>query len=79
MARRKADGIPTDMSRRIDICEETPLKVVEHEGRFEEIPMTLVPTTGDSSKALAGMFEKVTAENLHCEVDSGSAVGRESW
>jgi antitoxin component of MazEF toxin-antitoxin module len=79
MARRKAYGIPTDMSLRIDICEGTPLRVVEHEGRFEVIPMKLVPATADHLQALAGLLEHVTAENLHCEVDTGPNVGRESW
>jgi antitoxin component of MazEF toxin-antitoxin module len=67
------------MCRRLDISEGTPLRVVEHEGRFEVIPMKLVPATEDHSQALADLLGGVTAESLHGEFDTGSAIGRESW
>jgi antitoxin component of MazEF toxin-antitoxin module len=77
--RRRVVVLPPDMCQRLNISEGTPLRVVEHEGRFEVIPMKLVPATEDHSQALACLLENVTAENLHCEVDTGPNVGRESW
>jgi antitoxin component of MazEF toxin-antitoxin module len=77
--RRRVVVLPPDLCRRLDITEGTPLRVVEHEGRFEVIPMKLVPASDDHSSALAGLLGEVTAENLHSEVDTGYAVGRESW
>jgi antitoxin component of MazEF toxin-antitoxin module len=77
--RRRVVVLPADMCRRLGISEGTPLRVVEHEGRFEVIPMRLVPATEDHTQALADLLAGVTALCLHRETGTGPAVGQESW
>jgi antitoxin component of MazEF toxin-antitoxin module len=77
--RRRVVILPPDMCRRLGISEGTPLRVVEHEGRFEVIPMRLVPATEDHTQALADLLAGVTALCLHRETGTGPAVGQESW
>jgi len=41
--------------------------------------MRLVPVREDTSRALAALLGRVTPGNTHGEIDTGPAVGRESW
>ncbi len=77
--KRKVLTLPADLCRRMGIKEGTPLRLVEYEGRFEVIPMQLVPAVDDRAEALAQLLSKVTRENIHGEIDTGPPVGRESW
>jgi antitoxin component of MazEF toxin-antitoxin module len=71
--------LPADLCRRLGIGEGTPLRVIETAGRFEVIPMKLVPAMESHSDELAILLAGVAAENLHGETDTGPAVGRETW
>jgi antitoxin MazE len=77
--KRQVLTLPKDLCRRLGIREGTPLRIVEHQGRFEVIPMRLVPASEDTSKALATLLARVTPENIHGEIDTGPAVGGEAW
>ncbi len=76
---RRVLVLPADLCRRLGIGEGTPLRLVEFDGRFEVIPMRLVPAHEDGSRALAALLGQVNPENTPGEIDTGSAVGRESW
>ena len=76
---RRVVVLPADLCRRLSISEGTPLRLVEHESHFEVIPMRLVPAMESTSYALDSLLAGVTPENIHGEVDTGPAVGRESW
>jgi antitoxin component of MazEF toxin-antitoxin module len=76
---RQVLTLPKDLCRRLGIRVGTPLRIVEHEGRFEVIPMRLVPASEDTSKVLAGLLAQVTPETIHGEIDTGPAVGGEAW
>jgi hypothetical protein len=76
---RRVVVLPADLRRRLGISERTPLRLIEHDSHFEFIPMRLVPATEIVSNALASLLAGVTPENIHGEVDTGPAVGRESW
>jgi len=77
--KRQVLTLPKDLCRRLGIMEGTPLRIVEHEGRFEVMPMRLVPASEDNARALATLLDRVTAENVHGEIDMGPAVGGEIW
>jgi antitoxin MazE len=76
---RRVVVLPADLCRRLAISEGTPLRIVEHDAHFEVIPMRLVPATEGTSYSLDSLLAGVTPENIHGEVDTGPAVGRESW
>jgi antitoxin MazE len=76
---RRVVVLPADLCRRLGISEGTPLRLIEHDSHFEVIPMRLVPATESASDALASLLAGVTPENIHGEIDTGPAVGRESW
>jgi antitoxin MazE len=70
--------LPADLCRRLGISEGTPLRLVEHD-HTSVIPMCLVPATEGTSVALDSLLVGATPENIHGEIDTGPAVGRESW
>ena len=76
---RRVVVLPSDLCQRLAIDEGTPLRLIEHDGYFEVIPMRLVAAHDDSARALDALLDRVTTENLHTEVETGPAVGRESW
>ena len=77
--KRQVLTLPKDLCRRLNIDEGTPLRIVEHEGHFEVIPMRLVPASEATSKNLEALLARVTPENIHREIDTGPAVGEEAW
>jgi antitoxin MazE len=77
--KRQVLTLPKELCRRLGIREGTPLRIVEHEGRFEVIPMRLVPASEDPAYALATLLAQVTPQNIHGEIDTGPPVGEEAW
>ena len=77
--KRQVLTLPKELCRRLGIKEGTPLRIVEHEGRFEVIPMRLVPASEDPAYALATLLAQVTPQNIHGEIDTGPPVGEEAW
>ena len=76
---RRVVVLRADLCRRLGIREGTPLRLIEHDSHFEVIPMRLVPATESASNVLASLLAGGTPEDIHGEIDTGPAVGRESW
>ena len=65
--------IPKSFAEDIGLQKETPVEVSLADGKLVITPVTAPELT--LKQLLAG----VTKENLHHEVDTGSAVGNEAW
>jgi len=65
--------IPKSFADEVGIQKETPVEVSLADGKIVVTPVTKPKLT------LEQLLSKVTKENLHHEVDTGSAVGNETW
>jgi antitoxin component of MazEF toxin-antitoxin module len=72
--------LPSDLRKRLQIEENTPLQIQEEPGGFSVRVMRLVPTSvGAGAVSLDDLLTDVTPDNLHKEADMGPAIGREAW
>jgi antitoxin component of MazEF toxin-antitoxin module len=53
----------------------TPPKLIQDKDK----PTSISPPSHTSTAELSELLARVTPENLHAEVSTGKAVGRESW
>ena len=65
--------IPKAFADEVGLQKETPVEVSLADGKIIVTPVT------KSKLTLEQLLSKVTKENLHHEVDTGSAVGNETW
>ena len=65
--------IPKSFADEVGIQKETAVEVSITEGKLVITPVTKPKLT------LKQLLANVTKENLHHEVDTGSAVGNETW
>ena len=65
--------IPKSFANEVGIQKETSVDVSLADGKLIITPVTKPKLT------LRQLLAKVTKENLHHEVDTGSAVGNEKW
>jgi len=65
--------IPKSFAEEVGLRRETPVEVALADGKLVITPVTAPELT--LKQLLAG----ITKENLHHEVDTGSAVGNEAW
>jgi len=65
--------IPKSFADEVGLQKETPVEVSLADGKIVVTPLT------KSKLTLEQLLSKVTKENLHHEVDTGSAVGNETW
>ena len=65
--------IPKSFADEVGLQKETPVEVSLADGKIVVTPVT------KSKLTLEQLLSKVTKENLHHEVDTGSAVGNETW
>ena len=65
--------IPKSFADEVGLQKETPVEVSLADGKIIVTPVT------ESKLTLEQLLSKVTKENLHHEVDTGSAVGNETW
>ncbi len=65
--------IPKSFADEVGIQKETPVEVSLADGKLVITPVTQPKLT------LKQLLAKVTKENLHHEVDTGSAAGNETW
>jgi len=65
--------IPKAFADEVGLQKETPVEVSLADGKIVVTPVT------KSKLTLEQLLSKVTKENLHHEVDTGSAVGNETW
>lgn len=65
--------IPKSFADEVGLQKETPVEVSLADGKIIVTPVT------KSKLTLEQLLSKVTKENLHHEVDTGSAVGNETW
>jgi len=65
--------IPKSFADEVGLQKETPVEVSLADGKIVVTPVTKPKPT------LKQLLAKVTKENLHHEVDTGSAVGNETW
>lgn len=65
--------IPKSFANEIGLQKETPVEVSLADGKLVIAPVAKLKPT------LKQLLAKVTEENLHHEVDTGSAMGKETW
>ncbi len=65
--------IPKSFAAETHLEQGTLVELSLHDGRL------IVEPLPQSSVTLADLLKDVTAENVHDEVDTGPAVGREVW
>jgi len=65
--------IPKSFADEVGLQKETSVEVSLADGKIIVTPVT------KSNLTLEQLLLKVTKENLHHEVDTGSAVGNETW
>ena len=65
--------IPKSFADEVGLQKETPVEVSLADGKIVVTPVI------KSKLTLQQLLSKVTKENLHHEVDTGSAVGNETW
>ena len=65
--------IPKSFAIEIGLQNETPVEVSLADGKLVIAPVAKPKPT------LKQLLAKVTEENLHHEVDTGHAVGKEAW
>ncbi len=65
--------IPKSFAREVGLTEDCPVEVSLVKGKLVVAP---VPEPGPT---LEQLMARVTDDNLHGEVDTGSAVGNEAW
>ena len=59
--------------------ESTPPEpILETDGQLLVLPLSRT-STPELTAELNDLLDRVTPENLHSEVSTGEAVGRESW
>ena len=65
--------IPKPVAKDAKVAEGTVLNLAVSKGKVVATPVK------DKSLSLVQLLAKVTKNNLHAELDSGSRVGREVW
>ena len=65
--------IPKSFANEVGLHKETPVEVSLTDGKLVITPISKPKPT------LKQLLAKVTQENLHREVDTGSGVGNETW
>lgn len=65
--------IPKSFADEVGLQRETPVEVSLADGK-----LVIAPVPGPKP-SLRQLLAKVTEENLHHEVDTGPAVGNETW
>ncbi len=65
--------IPKAFADEVGLQRETSVEVSLADGKIVVTPVT------KSKLTLEQLLSKVTKENMHHEVDTGSAVGNETW
>jgi len=65
--------IPKSFADEVGLQKETSVEVSLADGKIVVTPLT------KPKLALEQLLSKVTKDNLHHEVDTGSAVGNETW
>lgn len=79
MAQRGTITLPGEFRRDLGIEEGTPLEITrEEDGRLSILPLSRVPAVGLAAD-LNELLGRITRDQLHGEVSTGDAVGRESW
>jgi antitoxin MazE len=65
--------IPKYFADEVGLQKETPIEVSLADGELVIRPLT------EPKLTLKQLLAKVTKDNLHHEVDTGAAVGKETW
>lgn len=65
--------IPRAFAAEVGVADGTPVELTLEDGCL------VIRTVAPAGWTLDGLLAGVTPENLHAVVDTGDAVGRESW
>jgi antitoxin MazE len=65
--------IPKSVASEVGLQKEAPVEVSLEDGKIVVTPIA------KSMPTLKQLLVKVTQENLHHEIDTGCAVGNETW
>ncbi|RJR39739.1 MAG: AbrB/MazE/SpoVT family DNA-binding domain-containing protein [Deltaproteobacteria bacterium] len=64
--------IPAQLAQQLNLTENTPVEYAVVDGR-----LVISRITQQGTYSLDQLLDRVTKENIHSEVDTGPAVGRE--
>lgn len=65
--------IPKSLAEQLDMKTDTEVEIVVEDGQLVIKPLP------EPELTLEALLSQITAENLHKEVDTGTAVGGEVW
>lgn len=65
--------IPKSLAEQLDMKTDTEVEIVVEDGQLVIKPLP------EPELTLEELLSQITAENLHKEVDTGTAVGGEVW
>ncbi len=65
--------IPQSVAREIGLSQDSAVEVSLVDGKLVIVPVV------KRKRTLERLLAQVTDENIHAEIDTGSAVGRELW
>jgi antitoxin MazE len=65
--------IPRSLADKVGLEYDAPVDVSLVDGKLVVIPV------GEPMLTLEGLLAQVTEDNLHREVDTGQAMGKEAW
>ena len=65
--------IPKSFAQDVGLDRDVPVDLSVEDGKLIVVPITESPIT------LERLLEQITKDNIHREVDTGSAVGEEVW
>jgi AbrB family looped-hinge helix DNA binding protein len=71
--------LPGDIRRRLGLDEGNPVEIVEEADGCLSLRALYPTATEAAGLQLSDLLDRVTADNLHGEISTGSASGREAW
>jgi antitoxin MazE len=66
--------IPSHLAQQLNLAENTPVDCAVVDGS-----LVIRPVTEQGPYSLKHLLDRITAENIHGETETGTAVGQEIW
>jgi antitoxin MazE len=66
--------IPSHLAQQLNLTENTPVDYAVVDGS-----LVIRPVTEQGPYSLKHLLDRITAENIHGETETGTAVGQEIW
>ncbi len=66
--------IPAHFAQQLNLTENTPVDYAVVDGS-----LVITPATENGPYSLKDLLDRITAENIHSETETGVAIGQEIW